>query len=811
MARPVMPDLYKQLEVEKGADGASIKKSYRKLVLKYHPDKNPDDREAAEEKIRQINSAYETLSNPAKRAAYDAQCRSMETKARGMRVDTTMIRPRMSIPKAFMLCPMGHPDKFLRAVGRGLAFHSRSDVPQVDFNDFFSAAKFSLWWLPEVNNMCRLRTQPTIGTGVVGLSTGPARGQFQGQAPSGHILSFGLSPGVPSSDVMLSDAEQAPCTNVIAIASPDYPGAFRFQSAFFHGHFLAFEPPIGVSMTSQIDQFTAIDYMLMDFGVCEKFRTLDEVLKPAMLDLGGDRKYINLKVVCQDTRVQNYFRTTMAGSFWDYNDFALYFHAHNDVWDYDANSQNLRVRGAQEKYGMSLKRAKTPEEASSFLLAAGKHDIRWLPVDVIQKLLQVLSKPSSALSMKSSATTSDRDKAQATLLNILKEMCEHGGNVSVSGLLPLWPELSSFGGADIAADTKRLRTEVMQVVARCISRQLQSGSGTELDFAMVTRLLDLPMDWQKAGAALAQKAQKVVAKSTLEDIIPLMRKAAGANAGKFGECLATSAMMKTFGAKPAVAVEALDAMVSGGYALDGAAMTLRMLLPQASTESCARVLAGLLERDAAFADVEASWQSLCGKGGLEGLPADLVVRIGSAVARSETHRRKLAELSSAAKTALTSGSWGLQAGLDLLSATCGGAGSSAASSAPGVSEMLAVLEDFLKPKLSDMSLPQIVDVMCALVPLDSSRTLLKVANGRLMELFPSAALEELMRLMRALGRSSAGVNGLAMIVADSWQERLSAEAERVAKERERIREKLTPGDTVRVSGLTSDAGTLRRS
>ena len=63
-------DYYEVLGVEKNADAAAIKKAYRKTAMKYHPDRNPDDK-AAEEKFKEAAEAYEILSDDNKKARYD--------------------------------------------------------------------------------------------------------------------------------------------------------------------------------------------------------------------------------------------------------------------------------------------------------------------------------------------------------------------------------------------------------------------------------------------------------------------------------------------------------------------------------------------------------------------------------------------------------------------------------------------------------------------------------------------------------------------------------------------------------------------
>ena len=57
-------DFYADLGVGKGASDAELKKAYRKLAMKHHPDKNPENRQRAEAKFKRISEAYDVLSDP---------------------------------------------------------------------------------------------------------------------------------------------------------------------------------------------------------------------------------------------------------------------------------------------------------------------------------------------------------------------------------------------------------------------------------------------------------------------------------------------------------------------------------------------------------------------------------------------------------------------------------------------------------------------------------------------------------------------------------------------------------------------------
>src|ERR1700756_5187769 len=65
------PDYYKTLGVDKKASAEDIKKAYRKLARRYHPDRNPDDKDA-EARFKEISQAYDVVGDPEKRKQYDS-------------------------------------------------------------------------------------------------------------------------------------------------------------------------------------------------------------------------------------------------------------------------------------------------------------------------------------------------------------------------------------------------------------------------------------------------------------------------------------------------------------------------------------------------------------------------------------------------------------------------------------------------------------------------------------------------------------------------------------------------------------------
>ena len=60
-------DFYGILNINKNASESEIKKAYKKLAIKWHPDKNPNNKEAAEKHFKEVSEAYQVLSDPEKR------------------------------------------------------------------------------------------------------------------------------------------------------------------------------------------------------------------------------------------------------------------------------------------------------------------------------------------------------------------------------------------------------------------------------------------------------------------------------------------------------------------------------------------------------------------------------------------------------------------------------------------------------------------------------------------------------------------------------------------------------------------------
>mmetsp|Transcript_8383 Transcript_8383/g.15701 ORF Transcript_8383/g.15701 Transcript_8383/m.15701 type:complete len:489 (+) Transcript_8383:98-1564(+) len=366
-----LDELYAVLEVPRNADATAIKASYRKLVLKYHPDKNPDNREASEQKIRAINNAYEVLGNTAKRKALESQAAAINIAYTRHPTGLVTVHEQRTadvvLPRSFMICPLGHPGRFLRVVDRTIAFQSRNDVKNVDFEGFFSATRFAMQWLPNKNNPDRFpkfrcpvvvqNIEDFVGSNNSGMATSFRSSMVD--APIVGSLSFGLSPGVLSSDLMLARSVEPACSNVLLIPSPNVPGAYRFEADFFASHFLAFDPPTLAQMSGDSSPFSVMDFVVIASNDCLQFLSADDVMIPAARSLGGDHNYVKLTSVCEDPHVRAFFQRN---GIWDFGDFEAYFAAHCETWDYRPDERIVCLRSLDDSKGKGAPKREAPQE-----------------------------------------------------------------------------------------------------------------------------------------------------------------------------------------------------------------------------------------------------------------------------------------------------------------------------------------------------------------------------------------------------------------------------------------------------------------
>lgn len=129
-----MHDYYELLEVTREASDVEIKKAYRRLALRWHPDKNPEQKDAAEHKFKQISQAYEVLSDGKKRGIYDKHGHA-GLKGYGSQGHRGQARHAQNGPFG-----PGFADPF-DAFGPGFGFSFRD--PFDLFRDFFGGDPFS--------------------------------------------------------------------------------------------------------------------------------------------------------------------------------------------------------------------------------------------------------------------------------------------------------------------------------------------------------------------------------------------------------------------------------------------------------------------------------------------------------------------------------------------------------------------------------------------------------------------------------------------------------------------------------------------
>jgi len=806
-------DQYAVLGAERGADEIAIKKCYRRLVLQWHPDKHPVKREEAEEKIRLINNAYELLGNPMKRADYDQMLAAIERRRAGVHLETSFIKPRMSIPKEFMLCPLGHPDKFVRVAEQSLRVQARDDgdTRDLDFNEFFQAAKFSLWWLPEVNNMCRLRAQESAGRGVEG----------------GLNLNFmigGEKGSGAGSDVTLGPGQEPRTTNLLVIASPFSQGAFRFEGAFWPSRHLCFSTPSELRMAAVADaEADIVDFVLVDYSAMFKYMSVDEVLAGAVQSTGSPEEYVKLSDLRADLGVRMYFQNTFGAAVWNNKDFEAFFDGHYERWDFDKARARVRLRPRERRgdaggivpeapkdYTERLLRAERQDDVVQAVLHAGREELAGLPLERFAAALWRLAEAapaSSSSSPEADALTPPEDlgAARRRLLAALPAACKRaagerggGGGIALAELLPLHRaaaavdvvrSTSGGGGAqgedegaapDARGDARlrEARTEALRSLGSLAGARLRKeGAAEEADLKrLLPEILALRLEWDDVTDALLSALAPMLAASKksgtfLEPLRVAAR--AGREAVAVAEALARHELRLLPFAQGDVAVEVLAAMADGGILVDEVAAALRPpILHRLPFPELVRLVVVLGESSGL--DAEALKPALLTRvavagPGLAAVPAQELLRLAAVVAKSAvTAECGLGPVASAA--AATLGTWPLDDVVELLLIV---ARSKASVSSAGARKVFVQATEIVLPRLPELNPKRLLKTVLAGSAAEFGLPLLEAAAGvlcgRLAELRPDQLLSLTQEVLR-LG----GLHPVVTHVLDFWARLLAA-------------------------------------
>ncbi|CAE8611440.1 unnamed protein product [Polarella glacialis] len=632
------PNHYQVLVLPMKVDDTEIKKSYRKLVLQWHPDKQPGNREEADVKIRLINSAYECLSNPLKRQSYDQMLAALERKRLGVRLETQFIKPRMSIPKEFMLCPLGSTDRFVRVVKDKLVVQSREEAAGVSFQDFFQGAKFSLWWLPEVNNMCRLRARETAGSGVDG----------------GMNVSFAFDGGKEDdhdaeADTALTPSQDMRKCNLMVIPSPFSAGAFRFEGAFFPGRMLSFRSPNKLLMAGKADEGSDIaDFVLVDYSAAYKFMTTSEVLKGACESQGGKNgEYVKLSDLRADLSVRLYFQQMLGCAVWNNKDFETFFEGHYEEWDFILSKAKVRIRpggpldrkveepeSSAADEPMPEAPAKETEEPSrgadagslgeklrtagsqmgivKVLMAAAGDDLAKLPVSTVGPTLQRLGeKAGSGKASDKEDLTAARRRFLLALPLVLGEAANSGSSrargrgsstletgVSISHLLGMKKAVANIAANDQAPDLAKVCQSATESIADVVGSRVRQAP-EEVGLDILSDIFALPMNWRSVASSLADAISPLLKKQGPGALLPALR--AGSKLPKDArpvlEALARAELKNVGFADAAVAANVLLTIAEAGVEGEGVASRLRPpLLQRVALPDLVSIVAALGEK-----------------------------------------------------------------------------------------------------------------------------------------------------------------------------------------------------------------------
>jgi curved DNA-binding protein len=257
-------DYYKTLGVEKTADPEAIKKAYRKLALKYHPDRNPGNNES-EEKFKKISEAYAVLSDTEKRKQYDS-VGSDQFSRRYSQEDIFRNFDLNDILRDFGFSGAGGNERTFRGAGRrgGYTFHTGGDP----FRDLFGQGQ-PRYEQPEKGEDLHYNLSLTLEESVSGAEKKLALQQEQDV----HEISVRIPAGISTG-------------KKLRLAGKGYPGAHGGPAGDLYLNITVLPHPIFARDGNDIHIEKSVSFTQAVLGTSIEVPTIDGTIKRIKVPAG---------------------------------------------------------------------------------------------------------------------------------------------------------------------------------------------------------------------------------------------------------------------------------------------------------------------------------------------------------------------------------------------------------------------------------------------------------------------------------------------------------------------------------------------
>jgi len=556
--------------------------------------------------------------------------------------------------------------------------------------------------------------------------------------------------------------------------SPEYEGAFRFETACRRGYYLAFFPPTDLRVVPLLNEVPGrvLDFMLVDFSASLKYKDLEEVLFPAAEPHRGS--FIPLSQLRDCKEVAGYFKKVLQKPVWDAEDFAAYFEGHFVDWEYKASDQTVRLRPLDERLGQNLRSASSTSDATLAVLSAGD-ELAKLPLAGALRAIKLLSatKPDVETKLKSKKPGSEveRLKLLRSLPDALSAAAEapeeqQRGFPSASEILDAAERLSGLMPAEPTPDiVEHRRAAVRSLLDIAVARIAQSTESTPLGIEDLLRVLRLPAA-ASHDATLSKACAVTLAKANRASLLQVVQKAAALGCESIVQTATDAAVNGLDGASPEDSAAAIASLARSGSRTERLAEALQVRGTTMSICVLAPAFLALYERELGQDALRPLAESLAAKAPWSGLGPETLLSLAMAAAKVSSLGILWGPVAEAA--AVDTQKWAVPDLVRLLLAVARGK----EHLKPDSKEVLLTsVGSRLAPNFADMAVAELVKVLVASSGLGAS-TLLQAAAKEVVIRLSDLSLPQLLLITQGFAQGLAANDVALQQLLEFWPGKL---------------------------------------